>query len=242
MLQYHVVRYASDSAKDRKNGRKKERLERLTMEMEQTRRTEETSAGLELNGSTRPRGRTLIWSWVHGVSSSSHANSPMEHKFATYSRELTRISARWRRMRTIEPCWSGSCIGSLREWQGLGTISSRTFDGGGAEATRRRAAPRSISQMQHGKPLSASAEAIATSIIIKRRVMVSFHFRGTRGMTSDAPFLHTDRDQAALAFGADPSDVDPSHHHPHPRPHPSLSHARHIHPWWRYVKNNPPAR
>jgi hypothetical protein len=29
-------------------------------------------------------------------------------------------------------------------------------------------------------------------------------------MTSDAPFLHTDRDQAALAFGADPSDVDPS--------------------------------
>jgi hypothetical protein len=58
-------------------------------------------------------------------------------------------------------------------------------------------------------------------------------------MTSDAPFLHTDRDQAALAFGADPSDVDPSHHHPHPRPHPSLSRAR---PWWRYVKDNPPAR
>jgi hypothetical protein len=40
--------------------------------------------------------------------------------------------------------------------------------------------------------------------------MVSFHFRGTRGMTSNAPFLHTDRDPAALAFGADPSDVDPS--------------------------------
>jgi hypothetical protein len=40
--------------------------------------------------------------------------------------------------------------------------------------------------------------------------MVCFHFRGTRGMTSDAPFLHTDRDQAALAIGADPSDVDPS--------------------------------
>jgi hypothetical protein len=112
------------------------------MEMEQTRRTEEKCAGLELNGSTRPRGRTLIWSWVRGVSSSSHANSPMKHKFATYSRELARISARWRGMRTIEPCWSGSCIGSLREWQGLGTISSRTFDGRHAGERRHGRIPR----------------------------------------------------------------------------------------------------